>query len=95
MSSLLEDSVVGDKILALIGSASLDNHSFSYESGIQKQWVEINSVFLDCVGSLFGQSMKTSIEGDELVVTEIDDSVLPNFETEEAIKLHVAKLKCW
>ena len=62
---------------------------------MQKQWVEINSVFLDFAGSRSGQSTKASIEGGEIVVTEINTSVLPKFETEEAMKCHVDKLKYW
>ena len=62
---------------------------------MQKQWVEINSVFLDQIGSRFGQSAKVSIEAGELVVSEIDDSILTKFETEENMKDHVKKLKCW
>ena len=53
---------------------------------MQKQWVEINSVFLDFAGSRSGQSTKASIEGGELVVTEINTSVLPKFEREEDVK---------
>ena len=52
-------------------------------------------MFLDYVGRRFGQSVKASIEGGELVVTEIDDSVLPKFETEEDMKEHTVKLNCW
>ena len=62
---------------------------------MQKQWVEINSVFLDYLGNRFGKNVKESIKAGELVVTNIDTSSLPKFETEEDAKEHVAKLKHW
>ena len=61
----------------------------------EKQWTERNSVFLDCTGSPFGQSVKEHIEWGEIVVTKIDSSVIPKFEIEEAMKEHAAKLKYW
>ena len=60
---------------------------------MEKKWVESNSVFLDCVEIRFVKSTKASIEVGELVITDIDDNVLTKFETEEAMKEHVAKLK--
>ena len=41
--------------------AGIDKCHFSYGIGIQKQQVESNSVFMDYVGSKFGQSTKASL----------------------------------
>ena len=38
--------------------------------------------FLDYVGGRFGQSVKASMEAGEIVVTEVDSSILPKFYTE-------------
>ena len=47
------------------------------------------------VGSRFSKNVKASIEAGELVVTEVDDSMLPSFDAEEDMKDHVAALKHW
>ena len=95
MSILLEDSTVKCKLATLAGSSSLDKCRLSCASGVKKKWIESNPVFLDCTGSRFGQSVKEHIEWGEIVVTKIDSSVIPTFETEEDMKEYAAKLKCW
>ena len=76
MSGILEDSSISDKLVTGSSIAGLEKCSFSYGPGMQKQWVENISVFLDFVGSRYGQSVKASLEAGELIVTEVDESIL-------------------
>ena len=64
------------------GHVNLEKVSFRYEPGMQKQWLENNTKFMNHVGTKFGPSMTVSIEAKELVVTEVDPDELPIFETE-------------
>ena len=66
MSSLLEYNTVSEKLMT---STSLSKCRFSYGPGVQKKWVENISVFLEFVGSECGQSLKSSLEVGELIVT--------------------------
>ena len=50
-------------------------------------------MFLDFVGSRYGQSVKASLEVGELIVTEVDESVLKNFDKEDEMKAHLNSLK--
>ena len=89
MSSVLEE----DKLVALTGTASLGKCRFTYSPGMQKQWVESISVFLDFIGSRCGQSAKASLEARELIVAEVDEKCLKKFETEAQEKTHLNGLK--
>ena len=95
MSSVLEDSAVGDKQVTLTGTASLDKCRFNCGPGMQKQWTESNSLFLNVVGSRFSQSVKASFEAGELVTTKVDESMIPRFDAEEDMNDHMADLKHW
>ena len=92
---MLEDSTISDKMVAAVAPVGLEKCRFIYGPGMQKQWVESISVFLDFVGSRYGQSVKASLEAGELVVTEVDETVLRKFYTEAEMKAHVAWLKHW
>ena len=94
MSNLLEDSSIGDKLVGS-GIAGLEKCSFSYGPGMQRQWVESFSMFLDHIGSRCGQSVKASLEAGEITVAEVDESILKKFDTEEQMKIYVASLKYW
>ena len=59
---------------------------------MQKQWIESNITFLDYVRSKFGQSSKASLNEGEMVATEVDETMLPIFDTEEIIEAHVTGL---
>ena len=82
MSSALEDSTINDKMGAAVGPVGLGKCEFTCGPGMQKQWVESVSVFLNFVGSRYGQSVKASLEAGELIVTEVDESILRKFDTE-------------
>ena len=90
MSSLLEDNTVSEKLMT---SRSISRCRFSYGTGAQKQWVENISVFLDFVGSKHGHSVKASLEAGELIVTEIDESILCKFDTLKDETEYLATLK--
>ena len=75
------------------GQTILDKCRFSYVFGIQKQWVEINAMFLDYMSSRYGQSAKAYIEDRDAIVAEVDERVLPKFDAEAIMKAHVAGLK--
>ena len=93
MSSMLEDNIIRNKLVILIGTASLDKYHFSYGTNMKRQQVESNSILLDFIGSRYRQSVKVSIEAGELVLTNMNKSILPRFETEAKIKVHVVGLK--
>ena len=77
------------------GVPSLGKCQFSYGAGMKKRWVESNSIFLDYIGGKFGQSVKASLQAGELIITEVDETLLPKFDTEAEMKAHVAALKYW
>ena len=58
---------------------SLEKYYFSYRAGMQKQWIESNSLFLDYVGRNYGQSMRASLQAGKLIVIEVDKSILLKF----------------
>ena len=62
---------------------------------MQKQWIESNSAVLHHIWSKFSQSVKASLEAGEMVMTEVDETLLPRFDAEEDTKAHTAGLKCW
>ena len=62
---------------------------------MQKHWIDSNAAFLDYVGVRFYQSVKASLIAGELVVTEVDESLLPRFHTKEDMKKHLEDLEYW
>ena len=62
---------------------------------MQKEWIERNSTFLDHIWSKFSPSAKASLEAGEMIETEVDETMLPRFDTEEDTKAHVTGLKFW
>ena len=90
---MLDDSGVSDKLTNASSIAGLEKCRFSYGQGMQKQWVENISVFLDFVGSRCSQSAKASLETGELVVTEVDKKYLKKFDAEDQEKTYLAGLK--
>ena len=92
MSNVLEDNTIREKLAT---PTSLSKCHFSYVPGMQKQWVENMSVFLDFVGSKYGQSVKASIEVGELIVTEVDESILTKFDTLKEETQHLETLNYW
>ena len=65
----------------------------SITDGIKKQWVERNIFFLDCIGSRFGQSTRASLGAGEMVVSEVYETVISKFKTEEENKMHLEGLE--
>ena len=95
MSRVFEESDLSDKSGSCGGSMKLEKCKFSYDVGMQKQWVESSAKFLDYVGARLGQSAKASLEAGEVIVTEVDTSILPIFETKKAMEEHIESLKFW
>ena len=73
----------------------LDKITFFCGKGMQRNWIEMNVKLLDYVGSKYGQSAKVSLEVGEMVVTEVDESLLPKFKTEAEKDEHLKKLEYW
>ena len=73
--------------------SGLEKCIFYYGPGMQRQWVESNTLFLDYVGNKYGQSTQRLLIKGELVVMEVDRKLLPKFETKEERDRHVAGLK--
>lgn len=73
----------------------LDKAKFSYGPGMQKEWVENNLEFLKFIAAKYGQSAKASLLASEAVVTEVDEDLIPRFDTEEDERDHLTGLKYW
>ena len=73
----------------------IQNCVFKYGMGMQKKWVENNRIFLDFIARRYGQITKASLEAGELVVTEVDETLIPKFDTEDEQKDHISALKFW
>ena len=52
-------------------------------------------MLMDYVGNKFGQSMKVLMLVGRMIVTEVDEKLIPNFETEEDKRKHVDELEYW
>ena len=89
---MLEDNAVS--VLVTSGS-SLDKCKFIYGQGMQRQWVESITLFMDFVGGRYGQSVKASLEAGEVIVTEVDESLLKKFDKEEDQTAYLKGLKYW
>ena len=50
---------------------------------------------MDFVGSRHSQSIKVLLEVGELIVTEVDNTILQKFDTEAEMKAYIAELKYW
>ena len=61
--------------------------------GMQKVWVESNRLFLNYVAAKYRQSVRSSLLAREIVVTEVDEDIIPKFDTEEAEQKHLDSLK--
>ena len=62
---------------------------------MQKQWVDSNELFLKCVGSKFEQSVRVSLLVGEIIVTEVDEDVIPRFDAETEELKYLGSLKHW
>ena len=71
----------------------LDKIRFSYGPGMQKKWVENNLAFLTHVAAKYGQSAKASLLASEIIVTEVDEDLIPKFDEEEDERVHLAGLR--
>ena len=76
-----------------VNIVGLENYVFSFGQGMQKHWVDSNRAFLTHVVNKFGQSVKASLMMGELVVTEIDKSLIPKFKMEGEEDKHLKKLE--
>ena len=78
-----------------VKGASLDKCHFYYGHEMRKQWVEINREFLKYVGARFGQSVRALLASGEIVITEVDEDLLPKFKTPEDKQNHLDGLEFW
>ena len=62
--------------------SGLETCWFYWGYGMQNHWVENNNTFTNCVRKKIGQYVKVSILEGELVVTELDDKLIPKFKIE-------------
>ena len=63
--------------------SGLQKYRFICGQGMQKLWVESNDIFLGNASAKFGQSVKVSLLSGEVVATEVDEDLIPRFDTEE------------
>ena len=83
------------KTYADLDSVGFTKCHFFYGPGIQTNWMDLNSIFLQYIASKFGQSTKAALLAGTLVVTEVDSSKLPRFKTKEEKKEFLDKLEFW
>ena len=62
--------------------SDLEKCRFIYGQGMQKLWVESNTILLGCVSAKFGQIMKSSLLSGEVVVIDVDEHLIPRFDSE-------------
>jgi len=84
-----------NKLTMAVNVASLENHFFYHGPEMQKKWIETNKALLNFVASKYGQSVKVSLEVREMVVTEVNKSLLRKFETEKEKTDYLATLEFW
>ena len=58
-------------------------------------WAESYDVFLGCVSTKFSQGIKAPLLQGEVVVTEVDEYLIPSFDAEEEEKEHLDGLRHW
>ena len=90
MSTLAEET---NKLVSTILITSFDKFFFSYGISMQKKQVDNNNIFLDLVSTKYRPSMKVLLEARELVVTEINESILLKFKTKAAIYEYLKSLQ--
>ena len=56
--------------------------TFKHRIGMQKKWVESSRIFLDFVTRRHSQSTKVYLVAGESVATDVDENLLPKFNTE-------------
>ena len=67
----------------------LEKNYFYYGQGMQDKWIDSNNALLDYVGSKHGQSARASLVAETLIVTEVDEDLLPKFKTADDEKKHL------
>ena len=73
----------------------LTKRNFFYSPGMQNNWMEFNIIILQYITSKFGQSAKTTLFAETLVVTEVDSSKLPRLKTKQDKEDYLDKLEFW
>ena len=81
------------KLSIKTSAIGLEKHYFYYDQGMQKHWILANAAFMNYVGSKYSQSDKVSIMVGKLVITKVDETLVPKFKTEEAKNNHLDKLE--
>ena len=74
---------------------NLEKCSFYHSNGMQKQWVESNCVFLNYLGSKFGQIVRVSLVAGKVIETEVDEDLILKLKSPEEKKKHVDGLELW
>jgi len=73
----------------------LEDSYFYFGPGMQDRWIESNNALLNYVGSKYGQSVRASLIAGSLIVTEVDEELLPKFNTADAEKKYLDSLAYW
>ena len=73
----------------------LKGRSFACGQGMQKMWVESNEIFLGHIFARFGQSIKVSFLSGKVMVTEVDEDLIPRFDILQEENKHLAGIKHW
>ena len=70
----------------------LEKRHFHYGPGMQDEWIESNDALLEHVGIKYGQSARSSLSSRRLLVSEVNDKLLPKFEMANDKKKHLETL---
>ena len=76
-------------------SEGLGKCSFYYAQGMQKNWIETNTIFLKCVSRKFVKITKVSFMEVEIIETEMDSNKLSKFKTKAEKDEHIDSLDVW
>ena len=70
-----------------------EKHCFCHGPGMQNKWMESSKALLNFVSSKYGQSTNASSHAGQSVVTEVDESLLRKFKTENEKTDYLDKLE--
>ena len=77
-----------------VSASGLEKCNFHCGQGMQKNWVDNNVALMDHVDNNCGQSVKVSMFDGKIIVTEVDDKLIPKLKTEADKKTHADGLRC-
>ena len=84
-----------DKTIYDIGLGLTKKSYFFYQEGMQKNQINASEKCLNYVSNKFEQSIKSSLMADKLIVIEVDERVLLEFNTKQKNIDYIEGLELW